>query len=290
MTLEAELRIDVINSYEALTHALSALKVSIDNDQHLPSWVEDHSATPRQTSYQAISQLEYLSDQPPKETLLYTGLIGASSHTLDCAKHVNQTKEQFKQAMLALKAAKVAVHDPILLSHFERHLQERSANTRASLQKMGLARLHLKQCYRKIPILDERPQKISWTWAHTRAIKRLSAADCIILLQKKGKDPGILQQLERAKQLHTDTPLAIIQELAPHLRANVVFAKGQSKNRIMLKAPLPVFYPHQVGDTFPQIKAAGSKQPKNPLRAQRTDVKIDPEPFLPAIRAHRYLR
>ncbi|WP_235603133.1 hypothetical protein [Piscirickettsia litoralis] len=69
-----------------------------------------------------------------------------------------------------------------------------------------------------------------------------------------------------------------------------MFSKGEEKNRIMLKAPLPVFYPHATGDAFPEIKAAGNKQEKNPLRAQRTDIKIDPEPFLPAIRAHRYLR
>ncbi|WP_235603134.1 DNA replication terminus site-binding protein [Piscirickettsia litoralis] len=214
MPLDAEFRIDVINAYEALNQALSNLEHAINNDQHLPSWIEGNPSAPRQSSYQAIGQLEYLSDQPPKETLICAGLIAASPQTLDCVKQVNEAKVQFKQAMLALKAAKITVHDPALVSHFESHLQTRSKGTRSHLQKMGLARLHLKQCYRKIPLLEERPNKISWTWAHTRAIKRISAADCITLLQKKWQRPWYFTTIRKG----TKAPLRYTFSHCPRAR------------------------------------------------------------------------
>src|SRR5207302_3907658 len=139
--------------------------------------------------------------------------------------------------------AKIPTADPQLSAHFEQVLGLRPGVTSQTLRKIGLPRLHLKQCYRRIPILPTRPHKVSWTWANTKAITRITVAQAEQLLQKHGQDAGILSQLSKLKSLAPNTPLAIVQELAPHLRANIVLPTSTgASTRIMVKGPVPLFY------------------------------------------------
>lgn len=270
-TLESVLRIDVLNAFEGLQQAFQALSQAVLEDATLPTWIQEASCSSNTVARQfALTQMglfEYLEHQEPRETVLCVGLIGSSPKTLQIVHHFNEAKLAFKKAILALRVAKI---DP--------------------LKKMGFARLHLKQCYRTIPLLRKNPNKIRWTWAHTRAIQRITVGEAILLLEKKGSDEGILQQIRRCSQLSPQTPLAIVQELAPHLRANIVYGdKETGYERQMIKAPLPIFFPANKITPLPDYKASKMKELKNEARVIRADTKIDPTPFLPAIRAHRYL-
>jgi len=154
---------------------------------------------------------------------------------------------------------------------------------------MGFARLHLKQCYRLIPCLAERPSEVSWTWANTKAIKRITVNEAEQLLIRQGRDVGIERQLSKLHTLRDEEPLAIVRNLAPHLRANVVFRKGNDIKRIMVKGAVPIFYPTTQGDVLPALYPAFEKQGRKEDRAIRLDVKLESLPFLQAIHAHRYL-
>ena len=59
---------------------------------------------------------------------------------------------------------------------------------------------------------------------------------------------------------------------------------------MMIKGPVPILFPADPTTPYPQYVAPRDKQEKDLERMTRSDVKLDPFVFLPAIRAYRYLR
>lgn len=292
----SELCIDVINTYRQLGERLNTLTEHVCVlDQHLPAWLQPPTSlrsmtgsTVRSQACQLIGQLEYLDGQLPREILVGAGIIAASSETLMAVESLNQAKAKFKSAMLKLKAAKISPSHEILAHGFEDILPQRDVSLATTLNRMGLARIHLKQCYRKIPHYNQRPRKIAWTWANTRSIKKISVADAEVLLLQHHHDAGLERQIKQLQGLDPSEKLAIVQELAPHLRANIVMPATNGETRLMVKGPVPIFYLATDNPDLPEFTPPGIKRGKNKERTVRKDVKINPEPFLPAIRAHRY--
>lgn len=275
MILESSsLRIDVLTAFQGLQQAFDGLSEHLLQEINHPIWLQEDPllADLSETRALAVSQIgrfDYLPLQEPRETLLCIGLIGSSPQTLEAALLFNQAKHTFKASILALRASKIDTHE--------------------ALKQMGFGRLHLKQCYRTLPLLHKIPTKVRWTWANTRAIQRITVETAVTLLHKRGNDYGIQQQIERCASLPAGTPLAIVQELAPHVRANLVFGdKETGYERHMIKAPLPILFPADAHSTLPDYKPCKAKASKNENRIIRMDTKLDPIPFLPAIRAHRY--
>lgn len=298
MTLGSEYRLNVLQSFQKLQDSLAALEDAVcQQDAHLPVWFQPpqnlqlpNQLSDREKAIGLIQQLEYLDHQAPREILVGAGLLAASPRTLEVIHQLNLNKDLFKSSILSLRAAKIPVKDPYLTENFEKILNKRSVLLNKTLKKMGLSRLHLKQCYRRLPFFKTKPYKVSWTWANTRAISRISVKEAETLLRKHGQDPGIEWQLAKLQTLGANEPLAIVQELAPHLRANVLISESDSEyKRMMVKGPVPLFYPMEDDFSLPIIRPPGEKRGRNKNRLIRSDVKLEPTPFLPAIRVHRYL-
>lgn len=294
---EYELRSNLITRFETLHLKIETLCQAIRADDTLVAWMHDFGQfsrnkkvhpSHRETACSIIRQLEYHDEQAPREIIISAGFLGASKKTLELAEDLNQEKLLFKSAILSLKPLKISLKDPVLSEHLVSILKKRAPVVSQSLHSTGLARIHLKQCYRQLPILSQTPHKISWTWAHTRSIKKISVQEAERLLRQKGSSEGIERQRERLSTLSPHESLAIIQELAPHLRANLVFQFAQETQRMMIKGPMPILFPATPQTPYPSFKPPKDKQGKNKNRLIRNDVKIDPTPFLPSIRAHRY--
>lgn len=290
---ESELKGKVLATFSALNHALNTLSERILKDNTLFAWLDglatDEHLAARKAIVETLTQLEYTPDQAPREILVVAGLIAASPATLAATHQVNDAKRAFKEAMLQLKAKKIPLRSDHFNEAFEKLLPKRNSKTAATLKRYGLSRLHLKQCYRTIPILETAPDKISWTWANTRAITKISLEEAENRLKKLGDDAGIQTQLQQLSYLPKTESLAIVQSLAPHLRANIVFHAGTEKEvRTMIKGPVPIFYPATANTPIPKFKAPKLKPQEGRTRAIRSDVKLSPVPFLPAIHAHRY--
>lgn len=296
--LSSELNITVIDAFQKLVQALDQFETTLDHDNDLPAWVQptDYFHFTAQCHYRhqamrLIKQLEYLEDQAPREILIMAGFIAASPQTIEAAHQLNEAKCAFKESIITLKQQKIKLPKITQAALNEAiHDYHRHRKIASNLNRIGLARLHLKQCYRLIPILPDHPKKISWTWAHTRSIKKITRQQAEQMLIKKGQDQGIQYQLEKLYQLPANEPLAIIQELAPHLRANIVFHKDTSHSslRMMIKGPVPILYPENAAYPIPEYSPPTLKKAKSGDRLTRNDVKIDPHPYIPAIRAHRY--
>jgi hypothetical protein len=295
--------LDVLDAFSALQAAMLVLNRQVVHcDADLPVWF---SGPPKMGFFPHLSerekvclylnQFEYLETQLPKEILVGPGIVAASQDTLSAIETVNLCKQRFKKEMVALKEAHGSLRQMVDFQEaMDDLLNKREPGVARNLQKMGLARLHLKQCYRIIPCFYQKPEKIAWTWANTRAIRRISVTEADRLLLKQGGEEGrIAWQREKLAQLSRDEPLAIVQELAPHLRANIVFrdSAGSPPVRKMVKGPVPFFYAEQEvlnPGSLPKFIPPGEKKAKDKERPIRKDVKIDPTVFLPAIRAHRY--
>tara|TARA_R110002110_G_scaffold415807_1_gene656415 strand:+ start:29323 stop:30219 length:897 start_codon:yes stop_codon:yes gene_type:complete len=295
--LEYELRDNLLEAFNQLTLTIDALCDAILCDSTLVAWLQDikdypslikGKTSPREQVCSVIKRLEYFDTQQPREIIVAAGFIGASTETIELAEAVNLKKLHFKKSMLMLKAAKLNLKEKQISDGIQSILSKRPSSTSRALQNLNLARLHLKQCYRQLPILKHTPQKINWTWAHTRSIKKITAAKACEMLAQKGHHTHIELQLKKCQTLTPSEPLAIVQELAPHLRANIVFEENNQTKRLMIKGPLPIFFPATDQTPCPNFRPPKEKQDKNKNRVTRNDVRIDPEVFLPAIRAHRY--
>lgn len=302
MLLTSNYRIHVLEAYQTIEALLHQLHNALHADSLLGTWIQElthhnelllHHVNPRERAFNSITQLEYLPSQAPKEIIVCAGFLGASETTLKIVQALNKAKDDFKKAILALKTHKIPLQDELLNTQFNQAYPQRDTETAKLLKKSGLARLHLKQCYRKLPILATAPLKIGWTWAHTRSIKKITVAQAYEkLAQKAQKNPeiGIQLQLKKLMGLPEKTPLAIVQELAPHLRANVILEDAQGlSRRLMIKGSMPIFYPAQLQTPVPLFKPVPPKCDKNKNRVRRSDERLDPIPFLPTIRAHQYL-
>ena len=292
-----ELCIDVINSFKELKQNLTSVREHVCVlDKKLPVWfsnppsmTSNKYASMREQACDLLNQVEYLDNQQPREILVGAGIIAASGETIEALKLLNDTKLKFKTAILKLKAAKIATSHELLAQSFEQLLAQRDPNLAGTLTRMGLARIHLKQCYRIVPYFLQRPHKIAWTWANTRSIKKISISEAEQMLLNHTRDTGIERQLKLLQGLDPNEKLAIVQDLAPHLRANLVMPSADSTTRLMVKGPVPIFYLESEDLGLPEFIPPGTKRGRDKDRVIRKDVKINPDPFLPAIRAHRYL-
>ncbi|WP_286291861.1 DNA replication terminus site-binding protein [Methylomarinovum tepidoasis] len=220
--------------------------------------------------------MEYPDDRDGRETDPCPGIIGAGPRTLALAGALNQARDAFKQAVLAVN----------------RNDRERARRLMAT---QGFPRLHFKQLYRHQPILLRKPHSIRFTWGATRSIKRISRQEAYRRLTALAGDdpsPGYLRQLELLAQHPKDEPIAIVQDLKPHIKANVCWIQGSGRDRQvirkMISAPLAILIPLDPGEVLPEHSAAypDARKPRKP----RADTKIEREPFLPSIRGHRYCR
>jgi hypothetical protein len=285
------LRITLMESFKEFLVCLDAFCAMVRHDTALPIWVSRNEAEllenldMRDKAIQLYRALWYEDDQDGRETLTCAGIVGAGPDTLQAAHLCNNAKDAFKAAVLALKTLERSEATAALAD-----LHRRQESVAAAMRRMGAARLNLKQAYRHIPLLDERPLKIGFTWSRQgRVIQRTRVAAARRLLEQRVETPQTRLELQRLAEIPDDEMLARVRSVCPHLRANIVFAhsKGSSVQRRLMQTPLPVLVPLQPGERLPDFVPV-APEPLDTPRLRRTDVRIEDEPFLPSIRIHRY--
>jgi len=252
----------------------------IQEPQH--AWVFDldkqeyHDLDARRRVVAILESMQFQDERDGRETDICPGIIGASATLVKLAADLNHQRDRFKYAVLEVN----------------RKDREEARNIMA---QHGYPRIHFKQLYRHLPILLQRPESIRFTWGSTRSIKKITHREAYQrLIRLAGDEPsvGYQRQLDLLAQHPRDEPIAIVQDLKPHIKANVCWVerKGQDKEvmRKMISAPLPILLPMDSGEQLPKYSAAfpDERKPRKP----RADVKIEREAFLPSIRGHRYCR
>ncbi|MBL8258571.1 MAG: hypothetical protein JNM60_02000 [Candidatus Competibacteraceae bacterium] len=285
------LKTELLESYQSLVERLDGCATRVRRDSALAVWVsrtETEMADGLDMRLKAIQlyrALWYEEVRDGRETLTCPGIVGASDDTLAAARACNAAKDRFKAAVLAVKVLERLERREVMAD-----LHRRQETLALAMQRMGVARLNLKQAYRHIPLLDQRPLKIGFTWSKQgRVIQRTSLAAARRLLEQRAETPQIRLELQRLTQVRDDEMLARVRGVCPHLRANLVFAApGESGvRRRLMQAPLPILVPLQPGQALPDFVPVAPEPPLAP-RLRRADVRIEDEPLLPSVRIHRY--
>lgn len=282
----------LLTCFEGLLAQLDSFCTAVRQNSDLPVWVSrtetelTDSLDMRFKAIQIYRALWYEDSQDGRETLTCPGIVGASPATLDAARTCNIAKDEFKSAVLALKALNRAETHAAMAD-----LHRRWESVAVAMRRMGAARLNLKQAYRHIPVLERRPIKIGFTWSKQgRVIQRTSVAAARRLLEQRVETSQTRLELQRLAEIREMEMLARVRSVCPHLRANLVFPAEDGSSvvcRRLMQAPLPILVPLRRGERLPEFVAVSPDPPTTP-RLRRADIRIEDEPFLPSVRIHRY--
>lgn len=279
---------NLIDAFDHLNQSLYQFRNRLlQSERSTPSstkyWALGHKDTPISLSEitELLTNIWYRSKGDGRRTDNLYGLIGAPPELIPLLHQLNNTKNQFQ---IAVKLFKDKQGDPSSLLH------KRAQTLNLGMQKTGLARLHLKQCYRQIPVLDTRPQKILFSWYTSgRSMKKLSVSEAEKRLLKMDISQLHIQlQLEALAKIPDSEPLVQLQQQVPIMRANILWNKDGQKIRKARNCPLPIFFPLDDNEALPEYNTPSLIPPETRQRQQRSDLIIDPEPYLPSLRIHRY--
>ncbi len=276
-----------------LIEALSQLEQNLDDlvnliyQEQAPLWVWDPEkkldteAKQRQHLCQIIAQLNYQDGQDKSKTLLCPALLLASENTGDKIEQVNQAKDELKQVFLAMEGQ----------TTFDK--KKRIPLATKVLQDSGRARFHKRQAYRHLQKVAPWPDKIGFSWGHTRRVSRISVDRAWGRLARLGEKVTNLEvQKQRLSKIPPNEALAYINYSQTKPCANLVWEKkGEGACNLVkqIQASLPLFIISTGQTELPDFRPLALDSQAVP-RQQRQDRKLESQPLLPSLNIYRYLQ
>lgn len=285
---------DLVSAFDHLALSLADFCQRL-KQQNPKCWValstDEERLNPLTKACSYYQDIWYKDQQDGRETRSCYGLVMANAPLINAAITCNMAKDNFKALVQNIQKT----DKDLWLTH-KAQLNQRHQTLRQQLYYTGLSRIHLKQLYRHIPILPQRPEKIGFTWySNGRSIKKLSISQAQDKLLAMGEEkPHIQQQLQKLNYLNDNEVLAQIQLQVPVVRANLVYKqlndKGHSETvRKAMNVSLPLLIPEEGNSLLPSFNQIDEQPPTVRTRTARNDLKICEEVFLPSLRVHRYL-
>lgn len=280
--------------YRLLAELEAAFDVLIERSEALldhfaraptPCWAFDAKADADWLRL-ALLDFWYRDGQDGRATRSHVGLVAADEALLARVSAANAAKADF-----AALLSRIRDEAPGLIPEAKAVLPFRHPALHDHLRGQGLARLHLKQCWRAIPVAEAPVARVRLAWyASGRSIKRLSVRDVEKkLLALDSEAPHVRIQLRKLAALPGDEPLAQVQTQAPLMRANLFFREplDDGRTRRAMNVALPLFVPAPDG-RLPDHNTPPPHPPAQRTRARRSDERLEEAPFLPSLRVYRY--
>ncbi len=234
----------------------------------------------------ALLDFWYTDGQDGRATRSHVGLVAADESLLEKVAEVNAAKADF-----ATHLARIRDTHPPLLAEAKAVLPFRHPQLHDHLRGSGLARLHLKQCWRAIPTAEAPVARVRLAWYSSgRSIKRLTVREVEQKLLTLDTDaPHVRIQLRKLAGLPESEPLAQVQTQAPLMRANLFFCEPleDGRTRRAMNVALPLFLPAPRA-RLPDHNLPPAAPPQSRTRARRSDEKLEETPYLPSLRVYRY--
>ena len=235
---------------------------------------------------QALLDVWYQDGQDGRATRAHIGLVAADEALMEAVMEANATKAAFGALL-----ARIRDEAPGLIPEAKAVLPFRHPALHDHLRGQGLARLHLKQCWRHIPVAEAPVARVRLAWYSSgRSITRLTVREAEQRLLKLDSDAAHVQiQLRRLAGIPDSEPLAQVQRQAPLMRANLFYTEPleDGRRRRAMNVALPLFVPAPDG-RLPDHNLPPQDPPQTRTRARRRDEKLEDEPFLPSLRVFRY--
>lgn len=234
----------------------------------------------------ALLDMWHQQHQDGRETRNYIAVIAADEPLIEAFQEVNAAKSAISTLLQRIKQS-----EPGGLSNAKQRLPQRHPDVEKVLRTGGMARLHLKQCWRQLPIVEAPVARVRLAWYSSgRSIKRITVQEAEQkLLQLDSDAPHVRIQLRKLAGIPSSEPLVQVQNQAPLMRANLFFTEplmdGQTRRALNIAMPLVV--PAHEG-RLPHIKVPPMEPPAQRTRAKRRDEKLESDAFLPSLRVYRY--
>lgn len=284
---------------EAQYRLLAELEASFDHlIEHTETLLEIYASAPREAwaldtprpdsdwLRRALLDFWYQDGQDGRATRSYVGLIAADEALLAAVANANAAKNDFAAIL-----ARIRQQAASLIPEIKAVLPFRHPALHDHLRGQGLARLHLKQCWRHLPVADAPLSRVRLAWYTSgRSIKRLTARDAERkLLALDSEAAHVRIQLKRLAGIPDGEPLAQVQRQAPVMRANLFFCEplADGRSRRAMNLPLPLFIPAADG-RLPDHNQPLPRPPAGRTRARRSDERLEDDAFLPSLRVYRY--
>ena len=246
-----------------------------------------------------FAQLDYTDDPvaaDARHTLQIPGLLAVPQKIIAIAQELNIAKHAVQQLAAEFKVALA-----------DRPVLERNERLRDAMGDAGYPRTHLRQSYRQILLCADTPDAIALSWVKARkSIRKVTVQWCekkLIQLDPLGEDTGIQYQRQLLAGLHPSQHSRLRQvqvQSRPNLQVAEIFyedgafrdsvaehggssSEGEVYRQVGYSA-MPVLVRCDDG-RLPEFTRVEDNPPAS-RRRQRRDLKIAPEPFLPALRVH----
>jgi hypothetical protein len=269
-------------------HLLESIETAVAlYEQQTPStWVFNQPVHSRYWLREALFDMWHQQDQDGRETRNYIAVVACNEELLEAIAKVNQAKVLFNELLQHIKKTL-----PESFTEAKRRLPRRHPQVDEALRRNGLARLHLKQSWRQLPIAQAPVSRVRFAWYSSgRSIKRLSVQEAMNkLLQLDTEAHHIRIQLRKLADIPSSEMLAQVQTQAPLMRANLFFTEPlpDGHTRRALNAAMPIFVPDN-HERLPHINLPARHPPTTRTRARRRDEKLEQDAFLPSLRVYRY--
>jgi hypothetical protein len=281
----------IIESFDLIVKSSQFLSESLDSHQN-PLWLPltpnevELGVSPLKKAQNFYQDFWYQNGQDGRETRSCFGLISANEEQIQKAIEINEHKETFKKQVKLFQT-----QNKQAWNEFKGQLAQRHSHLRDSLHLSGLTRLHLKQTWRCIPVIERTPSRVGFNWYNSgRSIQKITVEQAQqALLNLDQSSDHIQTQLSVLSHLPPHTPLAKVQNLAPTMRANLFYQDDALPNRQAMNISLPILFKAGPENKLPSHNEPSLTAPTTRQRAIRSDRKIEDEPFLPSIRVHRYI-
>ncbi|WP_176502782.1 DNA replication terminus site-binding protein [Cobetia sp. 5-11-6-3] len=259
-------------------------------EENSPLWRLDGGHADLDWLRLALQDVWYQDGQDGRVTRPYLGVVAAGPQVIQAVSALNLAKEHLAGLFAELREAY-----PDQLAELKAILPFRHPGLNQHLKGDGLARLHLKQCWRRVPVAEAAVARVRFAWYSSgRSIQRVSVPECEAMLMKLDTEADHVRlQLRLLAGLPSDEILARIQPQAPLMRANLFYREpvlredGELRARRAMNVSLPLFLPHD-DLRLPALNQPSPTPPAQRTRARRGDVRIEDTPFLKSLRVHRY--
>lgn len=285
MNRSAKLMHDIEQAFDSIMEEASALSALVDAINP-PIWTLEGSQDGRWVD-KALTDVWHADGEDGRKTTAYIGMLPADETMLARVHRLNEAKDSFRSAIDAIKA----LPNELTVSSVKALIGERNPAVRDHLEKRGMARVNLKQCWRHVPIAPTTLKRVHWSWYSSgRSIKRITAQDVYDKLLKLNTDaPHVKIQIEKLASLPSREVLAQVQAQAPLMRANLFFENTlmSGKDRMAMNISMPLFVP-SANSVLPNCNCPSMSPPTERQRRVRRDERLEAEPFLPSLRIYRY--
>ncbi len=273
---------ELIDALDTLLRRLNDFSAQLCQS-NLPYWLPDEDICDLPQCAALFNDIWYRDGQDGRVTRTQHGLIGADETLITAAHRVNTAKQCFQTLATHYRLSQD--------SDLQNQITRRESLLAETLQHHGYSRIHLRQCYRQIPVIESRPVKIGFSWYTSgRSIKQLTPEQALQRLQKMDTTQTHIQmQIDALGRLMPGDMLAQLQSQVPVMRANLLWKQDDRLLRKAQNVSLPMLIRLQPGETLPEHNQPLSSPPEQRSRNLRSDLRIDPVPFLPSLRVHKYI-